>query len=86
MITGALITFVLVFFTFLVELLPASSGLPPQIQSGLASVISSALSWEYFFPVSTALTCIFLFLAWEFIIYTWHGLRYMLHFVRGTGA
>jgi len=86
MITGALLSSLFLLLTFAINFLPASSGLPSSISTNLTWLINQALSWQYFFPVSTAFTVLGLFLGWEFILYTWKGIRWIISLFRGVKA
>jgi len=86
MITGALLASLFLLLSYGVSILPDSNGLPSGISSGLATILNLAGGWNYWFPITTAFTCISIFLGWEFIIYSWHGIRYVIHFFRGNSA
>lgn len=86
MIVTKLITIFLGILNATLSLLPTSDGFPDEVTTALQYVTSQALSWEYYFPVSTLFTVLALFLAYEFAIFTWHGIRWIIGVIRGSHA
>jgi len=83
MITGALIVFWCSMLAFLVSLLPTTSGIPDSVNEGIGSFVNAALSWDYWFPVSTVFNVIFIYLVFEFVLWSWIGVKWSIRFVRG---
>jgi len=84
MLTTALIVAVVNSTTFLIGLLPASDGLNPLIQSSLDYIVSEGLEWNYYIDIFTLCLTVGLFIVWEFILWSWLGLRAIIRMTRGA--
>jgi len=71
-------------YLFVITLMPDSEGLNPLIDTSIQFLVESLLPWDYFWPVGVTLWTLGIFLAWEFVVYSWIGLRSIIRFFRGV--
>jgi len=86
MIFTFLILILFATLTWVIGLMPNSTGIPNEIQQSLNAIITEASAWEYWFPLQTMLTILWLYIVWEFILYGWKTARYFIGLLRGTTA
>jgi hypothetical protein len=83
MITGALLTILSNFFSFMIGLLP-QTGLPSAINSGLAAFFQSVYQYNGFFPIDTAIQVIGYAAVFWGIVVAWKIIKYFIHLIRGN--
>jgi len=83
MITSVLLTILSSFFQFVAGLLPASTGLPTQITAAFSFVTYQISTWSFIFPLATVFTILSLVLVIEFTLWSFHGVVWIYHKVRG---
>jgi len=84
MITTAIILAVLNTYAFLIGLLPNSEGLDPSIATALDYIVEVAMEWNYYISMGTLFLTVGLFIVWEFLLYSWLGLRALIRMTRGA--
>lgn len=65
--------------TGLILLLPASAGLPADVESSLALIVSYGKQFDSVFPVNTALTILGLAIAFHLGVFLFKGFNWLLH-------
>lgn len=70
----------------LVRILPASSGLPTNFQESLTSFIAYLNLFNLILPIDTMLQIVAVSVIFELGIVTWHFIKMVLNYLRGSGA
>lgn len=84
MLIGAILAFFFDSVIFLLRLLPQASSQSAEIPTSLNMILVEALKWEYYFPVSTALTVLSLILAVHVVIFAWDTIKFFIGIARGV--
>jgi len=84
MITQSLISFLASILVYLVNILPESTGLSGTVSSSVLTLINTALSWDYYFPISAGFTALSIYFVFQFSIWLWDMVRYFIGFLRGV--
>lgn len=74
------------FLRVIANILPQSSGLPPQVASAVNTVINGLYQLDALLPVDQIVLVIQFTIAFEAGILIWHFVRMIANFVRGSGA
>jgi len=83
MITGFLLTILLVFFNFVLGLL-SGVVLATGIQTHLTGFFAYIWQWNELFPVDTAFLLLSYAVKFWILVFTWSFLKFVLHYVRGN--
>jgi len=83
MITSLLIQTLLIFFNFILGLLPTAS-LNSSITAGVTNFVNYVYQFNAFFPVDTAITLLSYTVAFWVIVFLWDFLKFLLHLIRGN--
>jgi hypothetical protein len=84
MITTALIVFILELVAWVITFLPSAATIPTSINDGIETIIGFTMPMEYFVPLTVVYLALSTFLVWEFLLYSWKGIRFVLRMVRGA--
>jgi len=82
MTLALLFIFITAFLLGAINFLPIGH-LPAEAFSTLSSVFAMAKSWEFIFPLSTAIQIFTLLLSYEVIKFTWKVFKFLLKLFRG---
>jgi len=72
--------------TFLLFMLPASQGLPPEIADALSYVVGLARSFDWLLPINTAVHILGLAVKFYLGVFLFVSLRWLLHLISNTSA
>jgi len=67
-------------------MLPASSGLPPEIADALSYIVGLARSFDWLFPINTAFKILGLSVVFYGAVFLFRTLRWLLHLISNTSA
>jgi len=84
MIIGALISFIVDGWVWLMSFLSESQGLPPEISASFEYLIDSALSLNYYFPVDTLLKAFAIYIAISLALLVFEGVKFFISIIRGV--
>jgi len=70
----------------LASILPSSSGLPSNVQTGITTFLNYLNGINYVFPVDSILTIMGLFITFEIALFLITLIRFVANMIRGSGA
>lgn len=83
MITGFLLSILVAFVTFLIQLLPVG-GLPSGVTDAITYIAGVMNTFNFILPISTLFTILTFGLSFQFVIWLWEFSMWIMRMVRGN--